>query len=247
MKIIHALSITVGVLMGATRTNAAIATTAAELDVYYDMSDTSCTGVPVFVRIFPTCGTSKTVDEVVCDKTDASKTMFCTPNRTEFLGEAHPYVIVDYYDDANCTKFDWCSNAYLADGRCHEYGFSRGDVQLTTIDEDGRVTKYNGCNSSTEVEFEQPATSFNTGECIPDGEGYSAKYYSVGELKPTNATSSADASGSTSATDAPSTTTATPTTNTTASVSTSSATSTPVLCSIVLLLVSTMLSILAAH
>ncbi|KAE8982088.1 hypothetical protein PR003_g24493 [Phytophthora rubi] len=171
MKIIHALSITVGVLMGgATRTNAAIATTAAELDVYYDMSDTSCTGVPVFVRIFPTCGTWKTEDEVVCDKTDASKTMFSTPNRAEFLGEAHPYVIVDYYDDANCTKFDWCSNAYFADGRCHEYGFSRGDVQLTTIDEDGRVTKYNGCNSSTEVEFEQPATSFNTGECIPDGE-----------------------------------------------------------------------------
>ncbi|EGZ18466.1 hypothetical protein PHYSODRAFT_301120 [Phytophthora sojae] len=205
MKTIHALGTTVSTLAEVSTTHAAIVTTPAEIDAFYDKAATNCTGVSVFVRIFATCGTERTEDEAVYDEKDASKTMFCVPNRAKYLGEAN-------------------------------------------LDEDGTVTIYDSCNTSATPHRQQPASSFDTGECIVDADGESsAKYYSVGQLKPTaSASATGDVSGSTSTSAAgtPSTTTSAPVTTSTGS--TSSATSAPVLCSIAFLLVSTALSVVVA-
>lgn len=89
MKTIHALGTTVSTLAEVSTTHAAIVTTPAEIDAFYDKAATNCTGVSVFVRIFATCGTERTEDEAVYDEKDASKTMFCVPNRAKYLGEAN--------------------------------------------------------------------------------------------------------------------------------------------------------------
>lgn len=100
------------------------------------------------------------------------------------------------------------------------------------------VTIYPGCNTSDTPEFQQPATSFNTDDCVPvDDDSYS-KYYlvnidtsggdtsgSTGTIYTPPATNvsasgSTSAAGSTSATaDTPSATTTAPTTATTGSAS----------------------------